>query len=81
MAHPASMAHPPVTIDDRFVAQGTGAAPPTMQTWRVVDLFAGVDGKPYARLEHTLDSSRIKTVAQTALLDSHLFVRLAAAGS
>lgn len=71
------MARATVTIDDLFVARGTGATPPTMQTWRVVDLFSGVDGVAYARLAHTLDDSRVKTIAQAALLDRHLFVRSA----
>ena len=63
-------------IDDRFVAQGTGVAAPTMQTWQVVDLFPGLDGITYARLAHTRDRSRTKTVAQAALLDRHLFIRV-----
>jgi len=69
------MALSEVMIDDRFVAQGTGVTAPMMQTWRVIDLFAGVDGVAYARLAHTLDHSRIKTIAQAALLDRQLFVR------
>ncbi len=44
--------------------------------WEVTQTFEGGDGFAYVRLANTLDRSRIKTVAQTALLDRHLFHRI-----
>ena len=41
--------------------------------WEVVDLFAGTDRVPYARLTNSRDRSLSKTVAQAALLDRSLY--------
>ena len=48
----------------------------TVGTWRVIELFEAADGRSYARLANTLDPSRVKTFAQTALLDRKLFQRV-----
>ena len=45
--------------------------------WEVTQRFEGGDGFAYVRLANTLDRSRVKTVAETALLDRHLFHRIA----
>ncbi|MEJ0071333.1 MAG: hypothetical protein WDO24_24200 [Pseudomonadota bacterium] len=61
---------------------GRGLLPASDQTttgkftgivWRVVDLFEGRDGIPYARLVNINDRSLTKTVATEALLDRSLF--------
>jgi hypothetical protein len=63
-----------VTLEDRFVSAtastvGRGVA----AVWRVVQLFEGGDGVPYARLVNAADRSLTKTVATGALLDRSLF--------
>jgi len=45
--------------------------------WEVTQTFEGGDGFAYVRLANTLDRSRVKTVAQGALLDRHLYQRIA----
>ena len=44
--------------------------------WEVTQTFEGDDGFAYVRLANTLDRSRVKTVAEAALLDRHLFHRI-----
>jgi hypothetical protein len=63
-----------VTVEDCFLPatkKTTGKS--TGIVWRVVDLFEGRDGIPYARLVNTNDRSLTKTVATDALLDRSLF--------
>jgi hypothetical protein len=48
----------------------------TVGPWEIVELFKAADGLPYARLANAADRSRIKTVAEAALLDRHLFRRV-----
>lgn len=63
-----------VTVEDCFLPatkKTTGTT--TNIVWRVVDLFEGRDGIPYARLVNTNDRSLIKTVATEALFDRSLF--------
>jgi hypothetical protein len=63
-----------VGLEDCFMPatrKTTGGA--TGIVWRVVDLFQGRDGIPYAKLVNTNDSSLTKTVATEALLDRNLF--------
>jgi len=45
--------------------------------WEVMHTFEGGDGFAYVRLSNTLDRSRIKMLAERALLDRHLFQRIA----
>ncbi|MBV8169094.1 MAG: hypothetical protein JO021_20035 [Alphaproteobacteria bacterium] len=66
--------HPKVTLEDRFLpATKKTTGKTTGIVWRVVDLFEGRDGIPYARLVNTNDRSLTKTVATEALLDRSLF--------
>ena len=44
--------------------------------WEVTQRFEGRDGFAYVRLANTLDRSRVKTVAETALLERRLFQRV-----
>ena len=63
-----------VTLEDRFVSAGRSAvASGVTAVWRVVQLFDGRDGVPYARLVNAADRSLTKTVATGALLDRSLF--------
>jgi len=65
---------PKVALEDCFLPatkQTTGKT--TGIVWRVVDLFEGRDGIPYARLVNANDRSLVKTVATEALLDRSLF--------
>lgn len=63
-----------VTIADHFVSVGRYADwRGIVAIWRVVHLFQGVDGVPYARLVNTVDRSLTKTIATDALLDRTLF--------
>ncbi len=63
-----------VTLEDRFVkATRSTPSPGVAAIWRVVQLFEGADGVPYARLVNAADGSLSKTVATTALLDRTLF--------
>jgi hypothetical protein len=48
----------------------------TVGSWRVIDVFQAADGRSYARVANALDPSRVKTFAQTALLDRKLFQRI-----
>jgi hypothetical protein len=65
---------PKVTLEDCFLpATKTTTGKTTGIVWRVVDLFEGRDGIPYARLVNTNDRSLVKTVATEALLDRTLF--------
>ncbi len=45
--------------------------------WEVMHTFEGGDGFAYARLANTRDRSLVKILAQGALLDRHLFHRVA----
>jgi hypothetical protein len=67
---------PEINLYDRFNSAGAEIAPRSSLIWEVVALFPGTDGVPYAKLANTVDRSRVKTVAQTALLDRTLFVRV-----
>ena len=63
-----------VALEDRFVAAGRSVAGRGVaMVWRVVKLFEGADGVPYARLVNAADRSLTKTVATDALLDRSLF--------
>lgn len=63
-----------VALEDCFLpAIKTTTGKYTGIVWRVVDLFEGRDGIPYARLVNTNDRSLTKTVATEALLDRNLF--------
>ena len=63
-----------VAIEDHFVNAGRSAIESGMAgVWRVVQLFEGADGVPYARLVNAADRSLTKTVATAALLDRSLF--------
>ena len=63
-----------VTIADHFVSVRRYADwRGIVAIWRVVHLFEGVDGVPYARLVNTVDQSLTKTIATGALLDRTLF--------
>jgi len=63
-----------VTIEDHIVSVGRYADWRGIAAiWRVVQLFQGVDGVPYARLVNTVDQSLTKTIATGALLDRSLF--------
>jgi hypothetical protein len=62
-----------VTIEDRFVSVGRSMSGCMAMVWRVVHLFEGADGVPYARLVNAVDRSLTKTVATGALLDRSLF--------
>jgi hypothetical protein len=63
-----------VTLEDRFISAGRSAVGRGVTAvWRVVQLFEGRDGVPYARLVNAADRSLTKTVATDALLDRSLF--------
>jgi hypothetical protein len=63
-----------VTLEDRFVSAGRSAIGRSIAgVWRVVQLFEGADGVPYARLVNAADQTLTKTVATDALLDRTLF--------
>jgi hypothetical protein len=63
-----------VALEDRFVNAGrSNAGRGVARVWRVVKLFDGADGVPYARLVNAADRTLTKTVATDALLDRSLF--------
>ena len=65
---------PTVAIGDRFApAQLSTFGRIRDDVWAVSRLFDGPDRVSYARLEAVHDSSRSKTVAVSALIDTHLF--------
>jgi hypothetical protein len=67
-----------IVTGQRFLATDlrVGSAA-SLGAWEVTQTFEGGDGFAYARLANTLDRSRVKTVAEGALLDRHLFHRVA----
>jgi hypothetical protein len=60
----------------RFMPTSLQLGTVTVGPWEIVELFQANDGLPYARLANAADRSRIKTVAEAALLDRHLFRRV-----
>jgi hypothetical protein len=60
----------------RFMPTSLQLGTVTVGPWEIVELFHANDGLPYARLANAADRSRIKTVAEAALLDRHLFRRV-----
>lgn len=44
--------------------------------WEVADLFDGIDGTPYAQIFCVTDTSRRKTVAQSALRSGRQYIRM-----
>jgi len=68
------MALKSVTLEDHFVSAGRSAIGCGIAgVWRVIQLFEGADGVPYARLVNAADRTLTKTVATGALLDRTLF--------
>jgi hypothetical protein len=68
------VAKSPIGLEDRFLpATKTTTGKTTNIVWRVIELFEGRDGIPYARLVNDNDRSLVKTVAAAALLDRNLF--------
>lgn len=60
----------------RFMPSSLTLGSVTVGPWEIVDLFQAADGIAYARLANAADRSRVKTVAEAALLDRHLFRRV-----
>lgn len=60
----------------RFMPSSRQLGTATVGPWEIVELFQANDGMAYARLANAADRSRIKTVAEGALLDRHLFRRV-----
>jgi hypothetical protein len=60
----------------RFMPTSLQLGTVTVGPWEIVELFKANDGLPYARLANAADRSRVKTVAEAALLDRHLFRRV-----
>ena len=66
-----------IAAGERFMASDliVGSAH-SVGLWEVTQTFEGGDGLPYARIANTLDRSRVKTLAEGALLDRNLFRRV-----
>ena len=66
-----------ISAGQRFMASDlTVGSAHSVGQWEVTQTFEGGDGLAYARIANTLDRSRVKTLAEGALLDRHLFRRV-----
>jgi len=59
-----------VTIGARYQDADT-----QLLVWEVAELFDGIDGTPYAQIFCVTDTSRRKTVAQSALRSGRQYIR------
>jgi hypothetical protein len=66
-----------ISAGQRFMASDlTVGSAHSVGQWEVTQTFEGGDGLSYARIANTLDRSRVKTLAEGALLDRSLFRRV-----
>ncbi len=61
----------PIAVGTRYQSNEN-----TPMIWEVASLFQGIDGTPYAQIIHVGDTSRRKTVAQSALEQGTQYRRL-----